>query len=119
TPVSTSDSWFRPEHIKDGPDGALYVADFYESQIAHLRHFEGIIHTDSGRIYRLKAKDAAPLKPFDLSKLSTQELIKKLESDNRWVRQTALRLIGDRKDRTVLPHLVKLLREQKGQLALE
>src|SRR5262249_1561882 len=54
-PVTSSDPWFRPVHIKDGPDGALYVADFYESQIAHLRHFEGVIHTDSGRIYRLRA----------------------------------------------------------------
>src|SRR5262249_41504098 len=47
------------------------------------------------------------------------ELIKVLESDNRWTRQTALRVIGDRKDRSVIPALKKLLADSTGQLALE
>ncbi len=118
-PVTSSDPWFRPVDIKLGPDGALYVADLYESQIAHLRHFDGVIHRDSGRIYRLRAKDAKLAKPVDLGKLSTPDLIKQLASENRWVRQTALRLIGDRKDKSVIPLLAKMVREKSDQLALE
>src|SRR5262249_9640956 len=117
--VTTSDPWFRPVDIKPGPDGALYVADFYESQIAHLRHFEGVIHTDSGRVYPLRARDAKPSRPVEMGTLTPPELIKLLESDNRWTRQTALRVIGDRKDRAAIPLLTKLLKENTGQLALE
>src|ERR1700677_76560 len=54
--VTSTDSWFRPVDIKQGPDGALYVADFYDGHIAHLRHFEGKIEAENGRVYRIQAK---------------------------------------------------------------
>ncbi|MBM4069246.1 MAG: c-type cytochrome [Planctomycetes bacterium] len=118
-PITTSDSWFRPVDIKSGPDGALYVADWYDSQVNHYRNHEGQIDPATGRIYRLRDKNASPRKPRDLSKLSTRELIGLLGDDNRWTRQTALRLIGDRKDRSVIPTLTQMLRAETGQLALE
>ena len=52
----SSDSWFRPVDIKAGPDGAIYVADMYEGQIAHLLHHDGKIDKTNGRIYRIKAR---------------------------------------------------------------
>ena len=54
--VTTSDPWFRPVDIKLGPDGALYIADWYDRQINHYRNHEGQIDPSSGRIYRLRAK---------------------------------------------------------------
>src|SRR6185437_14932405 len=54
-PITTTDPWFRPVDVKVGPDGAVYVADFYEGQIAHLRHHEGKIDRTNGRIYRLRS----------------------------------------------------------------
>ena len=60
-----------PSISRSGPDGAIYVADLYDGQIAHLRHHEGKIDTTNGRIYRLRAKDAEPCaRPFDLGKLA-------------------------------------------------
>ena len=118
-PITTTDSWFRPVDIKIGPDGNLYVADWYDSQINHYRNHEGKIDPSTGRIYRLKAKGAKPKKAVDLGKLSSAELVKLLNEDNRWTRQTALRLIGDRKDRSLIPQLNRMVKEQKGQLALE
>ncbi len=118
-PVTTTDTWFRPVDIELGPDGALYIADLYEGHIAHLRHFEGQVHRASGRVYRLRAKDATPAKPRDLSRLTAVELAGQLESPNRWVRGTALQLIGDRKDRGVVPLLKTHLRVKAGQAALE
>lgn len=118
-PLSSTDSWFRPVDIKVGPDGAVYVADFYEGHIAHLRHHEGKIDRTNGRIYRLQSPGATPLKPFDLGKSSTEELVNLLRHDNKWQRRTALRLLGDRKDRSAIPFLQKLLDSPKGQDALE
>ncbi|HEY7428597.1 MAG TPA: PVC-type heme-binding CxxCH protein [Gemmataceae bacterium] len=117
-PLTTSDPWFRPVDIKVGPDGAVYVADFYEGQIAHLRHHEGKIDPSNGRIYRLRSPDAAPLKPFDYGKKSTTELVALLRHENKWHRRTALQLLGDRKDRAATPALRKML-EETGQPALE
>lgn len=117
--VTSSDTWFRPVDIKAAPDGSLYVADFYEAKIAHLGHNDGVIDRDSGRVYRLSAKDAKPRKPFDLSKLTSVELVALLASENRWERQTAQRLLGDRKDQSVLPLLLKRIMPARGQVALE
>jgi putative membrane-bound dehydrogenase-like protein len=118
-PLTSTDAWFRPVDITVGPDGAVYVADFYELQIAHLRHHEGKIDITNGRIYRLKTPGSAPLKPFDLSKRSTPELVELLRHENKWFRRTALRLLGDRKDRSAIPLLEKMLAGPKGQDALE
>src|SRR5262249_36876390 len=123
--ITTTDPWFRPVAIKDGPDGALYVADFYEPQIAHLRHFEGQIHTDSSQIYHPAQNPKAEIRNpkqiqipktrnKDLSKLSSAELVKLLESPNRWTRQTALRLMADHKDRSIIPVLTNLIKENTG-----
>jgi putative heme-binding domain-containing protein len=117
--VTSSDTWFRPVNIKPAPDGSLLVADFYEARIGHLDHNDGDIDRDTGRIYRLSARDAQPYRPADLGKKSSTELIELLKSENRWQRETAQRLLGDRKDRSVVPALTKQLFESKGQLALE
>jgi putative membrane-bound dehydrogenase-like protein len=118
-PLTSTDPWFRPVDIKAGPDGAVYVADMYEGQIAHLRHHEGKIDITNGRIYRLKDPQAPLLKPFDLSRLSTPELVALLRHKDKWHRRTALRLLGDRKDRTAIPLLRRMLDGANGQDALE
>jgi putative heme-binding domain-containing protein len=117
--ISSADTWFRPVDIKVGPGGSLYVADFYDQHIAHLRHHEGMIDKDNGRIYRLRAMDAQPWKPVDLGKLTSAELVTKLSDADRWTSRTALRLLGDRKDVSVVPTLRKMLAEDNGQTALE
>lgn len=118
-PVTTSDSWFRPVDIKVGPDGALYVADWYDGQTNHYRNHEGQIDRTNGRIYRLEAKDAKPIAPFNLANSSTHELIGLLNHRNIWFRRMALRLLGDRKDAKAIPELSRLAREGRGQGALE
>ncbi len=104
-PVTSDDRWFRPVDIKVGPDGALYVCDWYDQQVNHYRNHEGNIDTSNGRIYRLKAKDSPAARTEDLSRLTTAELLPKLNHPNRWTRQTALRLLGDRRDPAAIPAL--------------
>lgn len=117
--LTSSDPWFRPVHIKVGPDGALYVADFYEQRIDHASHYQGRVTPDSGRIYRLRDPEAEPGKPFDYSKLSGVQLLELLKHDNKWHRQIALRRLADLQDPFVAGRLRTLIGEAEGQLAIE
>lgn len=118
-PVQSEDGRFRPVEITHGPDGAIYVADFYEDQISHRQHFDGHIEKDTGRIYRLQSSTAKAPGRFDLRNKTSRELVKLLSHKNRWFRSTALRLLADRRDRSVAPELRSLVRMNRGQLALD
>src|SRR5690606_9792702 len=117
--LESSDPWFRPVDIELGPDGALWIADWYDRQVNHYRNHEGEIDHERGRVWRLFAKGSKSLAPFDLDWLSSSQLLELLEHENRWFRDTARRILADRKDRSVAPTLLRMLREEKGQLALE
>jgi putative heme-binding domain-containing protein len=116
--LTSSDGWFRPVDIRVGPDGALYVSDFYEARISHVDPRDNWDRSN-GRIYRIRAADCKPAGRFDLAKSSSEELVGLLAHKNRWQRQTALRLLGDRKDPAVVPLLRRTLDRKTGQLALE
>jgi len=116
--VETSDKWFRPVDIKAGPDGAVYLADWYDIRLTHVDPRDNWDRSN-GRIHRLATKGTAPAKAFDLSRMSSGELIGVLSHSNKWFRQQALRIFGDRRDKSVVPRLAKMVREEKGQPALE
>ena len=110
--VSSSDPWFRPVDIKLGPDGAIYIADWCDRQVNHYRNHQGQIDPGNGRIYRLSKKGAgAARKPVDLAALASPDLLKLLDDPNKWTRQTALRILGDRKDASLVAELRRTLRE--------
>jgi putative membrane-bound dehydrogenase-like protein len=115
--VTTDDGRFRPVDVKAGPDGALYVADLYEPRINHVDPRDNWDRA-TGRIYRVRALNSKPAPRQDLGKLSSRELVGLLSHGNRWYRETALRVLGDRKDRTVVGMLKKQVEREKGQLAL-
>ncbi|MCA9122475.1 MAG: c-type cytochrome [Planctomycetaceae bacterium] len=117
--ITSDDPWFRPVEIKVGPDGAIYVADFYEQRIDHASHHQGRVTPDTGRIYRLRAPESEPTKPDDYSSLSALELLEILKHENKLHRQIALRLLGDLHDSSIVPTVSKRLFAADGQLALE
>src|SRR5262249_37072944 len=90
----------------------------YENRISHVDPVDNW-HRESGRIYRVRAKDAKPLEPFDLAKKTGPELVELLRSKNKWMRETALRLLYDRKDDSLVPTLLDMLNHSRGQDALE
>ena len=114
----SSDSWCRPIDIQVGPDGCFYVADFYEQRIDHASHYQGRVDRTSGRIYRIRSASEYSPVHFDAT-VSNAQLMSWQEHPNRWYRQTALRLFGDRKDISLIPQLISRLRNHTGQLALE
>ncbi|MCE6989798.1 PVC-type heme-binding CxxCH protein [Dyadobacter sp. CY323] len=116
--LTTDDRWFRPVDIKSGPDGAIYLADWYDSRLSHV-DARDTWHKTSGRIYRLRNKNAPKTEKFDLKKYSGDELIALFSNPNRWFQQESLRILGDRKDKTLLPKLTALLRDGTGQIALQ
>ncbi len=117
--VASDDHWFRPVDIKVGPDGAIYVADFYEQHPSHREHYAGMVFATDGRIYRLRGRAGGAAQVGDLGKRSPADLVALLASSNRWTRQTALRLLGDRREATAIPVIEAAMSQAKGQHALE
>lgn len=94
--AETEDRWFRPVDVKVGPDGAVYLADWYDTRLSHVDPRDNW-HKGSGRIYRIQAKDVQPLTgSTDFTLLSDGELINHFTHTNKWWRQTAVRVLGDR-----------------------
>ena len=119
TIVDTEDRWFRPIDIQTGPDGMVYITDWYDSRLSHVDPRDTWNKT-SGRIYRLRKKDSEPgYQSFDLTDYSNEDLIGLFSSKNRWFRQKALQIIRDRNDKSILPMLKSVLKSEKGQIALE
>jgi glucose/arabinose dehydrogenase len=116
--VLSTSRWFRPVDTSVGPDGAVYIADWCDIRLSHLSPQDNWDKT-TGRIYRLQAKGAQPVKPFDLSRLRSEQLMGFLSHPNKWFREQAKRVLADRRDSTIVPALKKLVENNRGQLALE
>jgi putative membrane-bound dehydrogenase-like protein len=107
--ANEKDNWFTPVDIQTGPDGALYIADWYSMQSNHYRNHEGQTNPDLGRVYRLRDQSQQGFPIFDLRAVSSRELVEEyLAHPDRWYRETALRLLGDRRDPMVIPQLRQL-----------
>ena len=124
-PVVTASSqpqadWFTPVDIQTGPDGSLYIADWYSSQSNHYRNHEGQTNPDLGRVYRLRSATDSSFPVFDLRTWASHDLVERgLTHPNRWYRETALRLLGDRRDPHVVPLLKSRATSQQNPHALE
>ena len=118
--VRKDDKWFCPVYVDSGPDGALYLCDWYDDQCNHLKHSEGQLHANDGRIFRIRSRESKPRKSFDFSKASVDELLNHLKSPSRWWREEARRHLRNHRHRDLaIPTLQKWISEEQGQLALE
>lgn len=88
--VETDDRWFRPVFTGVGPDGCIYIADWYDSRLSHVRPVDDW-HKASGRIYRIKPKGTDPKLPvMNLAEANTEDLADKFEDPNWFVRKRAV-----------------------------
>jgi putative heme-binding domain-containing protein len=120
--LESTDTWFRPVDIQLGPDGGIYVADFYEQRIDHASHYQGRVHKESGRIYRIRSKDilarsASEGKRFDLTKEPPRQLLNHLTDSNKWLRQAARRELLIRSEKPAIASY--RLSADGDQIALE
>ncbi|MDO1448714.1 ThuA domain-containing protein [Rhodocytophaga aerolata] len=122
--LAGADEWVSPVAAEIGPDGAVWVADWYSFIIQHnptpkgFENGEGNAYeTDlrdytHGRIYRVAYKQAPPYKPMVLSKDKPQELVAALKNNNMFWRQAAQRILVERNNRDVVPQLLALVQDQ-------
>ncbi|MDP6409986.1 MAG: ThuA domain-containing protein [Planctomycetota bacterium] len=100
--IGSHDLWFRPVHLRTGPDGALYVLDFYNQAAVHNdtrgpRHgpTNAALRPDRdrhhGRILRVQHRQARVL--TSSVGRAPAELVEALEHPNRWARMSAQRLL--------------------------
>jgi putative membrane-bound dehydrogenase-like protein len=97
--LTANDAWFMPVVQKTGPDGCLYILDWYDRYHCYQdanRDPAGIDRL-KGRLYRVRYKDS-PRTPrdFDLAKETDEQLIERLGANNDFIRWTATRLLQER-----------------------
>jgi putative heme-binding domain-containing protein len=93
-----NDAWFMPIVQKTGPDGSLYILDWYDRYHCYQdagRDPAGIDRS-YGRLYRVRYKDTPRAEPFDLAEESDDQLIERLKSPNVYFRDLAQRLLCER-----------------------
>jgi putative heme-binding domain-containing protein len=116
--IVSTDRWFRPIKGLVGPDGALYMADWYDYNISHTdpkdRSNWYQPSRETGRIWRVVPEGTRP-RPEDqwpLGGLSSDRLTELLDHPNAWYSREARRILGERRDPALLPTLAKRVRTQ-------
>mgnify|MGYP002777894292 CR=1 FL=1 len=95
--LSANDQWFMPVVQKVGPDGSLYILDWYDRYHCYQdanRDPKGIDRLN-GRLYRVRYKDTPRAKKMDLSLDSDGALVSHLGSANIYLRETAQRVLTE------------------------
>lgn len=121
--LRSDDPWFRPVDLQLGPDGALYVADFYNRIIGHyevpLNHPGR--DRERGRIWRVVYRGGniaqasrPPLPGFDLTRASAKELIQQLADANINIRMLAMNELVDRVGKPAAAPVARVLRDRKS-----
>jgi putative heme-binding domain-containing protein len=111
--VLSEDPWFRPVDVKLGPDGALYIADFYNSIIGHYEVPLNHPKRDRirGRIWRITYK-GEDNKPKDWTSASADELVSALDTDNLVVRMAAADQLADRIGKSAVAPVTRLINKK-------
>lgn len=121
--MASRDEWAAPVQVKVGPDGAVWVSDFYtlvaqhNPQEPHLERGAGAAYVtpnrdaQRARVYRI-VHEAAPAHPIRrLDNATPQELVAALRDDNMFWRMTAQQMLVERGQTDVVPQLIRLVQD--------
>ena len=114
--LASTDERFRPVHIAQGPDGALYVVDMYRGLIQHKAYVTPYLREQTlsrrlvqplhrGRIWKIVPADWKPSSTPKLSQMPSEKLVALLSSPDGWYRDMAQRLLVERRDKNVIQSL--------------
>ncbi|MEX0713557.1 MAG: PVC-type heme-binding CxxCH protein [Pirellulales bacterium] len=109
--VSANDAWFMPVVQKTGPDGCLYILDWYDRYHCYQdanRDPAGIDRL-KGRLYRVRYRDTPHAGPLDLAAETDDKLIERLHSPNVFFRDMAQRLLWERNRPATRKKLARLV----------
>jgi putative membrane-bound dehydrogenase-like protein len=121
--LASTDNWFRPVNLAIGPDGAIYVVDFYREVIEtplslpdDIKKGLNLESRGRGRIWRIVPEQAKLCPKPSLRKVTSQELVQHLGHQNSWWRLMAQRLLVERQGTSVVPALEKLAQESNSEI---
>ena len=112
----TSDSWFRPVAMQFGPDGCLYVVDWYNKIISHNEVPRNHPERDKtrGRVWRVRHESQPERRDIpNLYKVPEAELLAHLKAANTWEVNAAWQEISDRQAVSLAPQLELLARDDR------
>jgi putative membrane-bound dehydrogenase-like protein len=120
TLLSTDDIWFRPIDCLTGPDGSVFVADWYDQRANHVIP-EDTWDRSNGRIWKIVTREKPPATAdsYDLDRCTSDELVDLLAHSNGWWRREARRILSERRDPAVFGRLRKMIGQGTEPLALE
>ena len=125
-----ADEWVAPVEAKVGPDGAVWVLDWYNFIVQHNptptperggyaavngkgNAYENPLRDKvHGRVWKVVSRTAKDYRPIKLDKENTDDLVEALGNDNLFWRMTAQRLLVERGNLDVLPDLYNLVKDQ-------
>jgi putative heme-binding domain-containing protein len=115
--LTSEDDWFRPVNLEFGPDGCLYVADWYNKIISHNELPTSHPDRDKshGRIWRICPSNQSQRDIPDFYKIKTADLVRHLQSPSLWEKRAAWHQIADRdssETKRLASDLVALLSDQ-------
>jgi putative membrane-bound dehydrogenase-like protein len=121
--AASRDTWVRVVNFANAPDGCLHVLDMYREIIEHpwaipdeiKKHLDLNSGNDRGRIYRIVPEGGAPRvgAKVNLGGATSAELVRTLGHANGWHRDTAHRLLVERRDGSVAGALKGRLQDPK------
>ncbi len=125
--LASTDERFRPVHLSDGPDGALYVTDMYRGVVQHAAYITPYLRDQSinrklvqpvhrGRIWRIVPENWKPSKLKKFSNASAQQLVGCLSDSNGWYRDMAQRLLVERNEKSIVQPLTNLVLKGENNL---
>lgn len=111
--LASRDEFFRPVAIRFGPDGCLYVVDWYNRIISHNEIDRNHPARDKtrGRVWRIRHKDAPRLRVPDVAAASDRGLIRHLQGASTWEMRAAWHQLVARKATRQIPALARLVRD--------
>lgn len=123
--IASTDNWFRPVNFANTPDGTLLVLDMYRETIEHpasipepiKKHLDLTSGHDRGRIFNLVPNAFQPRDQPRLASAPTTTLVTRLADPDAWWRETAQRLLIERRDPDALPALRALASARPSALA--
>ncbi|MBT7877712.1 MAG: cytochrome c, class I [Gammaproteobacteria bacterium] len=127
--LASTDERFRPVDVDVGPDGALYVVDMYRGIIQDQIFLSDELRSQAlsrgldepigmGRIWRITAVEGASTTARPQFPSSGRKLLKSLEAENGWVRDTAQRLLLRKTGRAIDRGLSRLVTQDDEHAAV-
>lgn len=115
----SDDPQFRPVAVRFGPDGFLYITDWYNKIISHNEVARNHPDRDKtrGRIWRIRPVDSKPQRPVNLTKMAGPELVSLLGGKSQGNAAMAWQWIAQSRSAAATPVLANLIMDAKQPIA--